>query len=42
MQQFDEIILGFLKFYESNLQRMPISLPVGDVGEWPIMEEPSY
>ncbi|CAD8086822.1 unnamed protein product [Paramecium sonneborni] len=34
MQQFGDIVLGYLKFYESNLQRVPIRLPEGEVGEW--------
>ncbi|CAD8170504.1 unnamed protein product [Paramecium pentaurelia] len=39
MQQFGDIVLGYLKFYESNLQRMPIKLPEGDVGDWQEFEE---
>ncbi|CAK76859.1 unnamed protein product (macronuclear) [Paramecium tetraurelia] len=39
MQQFGEIVLGYLKFYESNLQRIPIRLPEGDVGEWQDFDE---
>ncbi|CAD8092101.1 unnamed protein product [Paramecium sonneborni] len=34
MQQFGDIVLGYLKFYENNLQRVSIKLPEGDVGEW--------
>ncbi|CAD8069111.1 unnamed protein product [Paramecium primaurelia] len=39
MQQFGEIVLGYLKFYESNLQRVPIRLPEGEVGEWQDFDE---
>ncbi|CAK81560.1 unnamed protein product (macronuclear) [Paramecium tetraurelia] len=34
IQQFGDIVLGYLKFYENNLQRMPFQLPEGDIGEW--------